>query len=269
MRRTWLLVALPVAVAIGVVVGALALSGSIFLPDFYRAELALVELTGLVGSLAAAGRFACRDYLRRAWMLIGGSSLLLLVGDLTLTTGVFSDRPWTPLANGILTVVANVSPIVGTWMLAHAWRVAGIELPGSVKGRAAVRLLAIGLALAAAGTPAVIELRGLLDGDVSHLTSLSSCVGDIVTFSMIAPMLLTAVALRGGLLAWPFALLTASLVSWLCFDATFALAPLAGASAADAKIVLEAFRALAFTFGGAAGFAQVLVANVAGVSERP
>jgi hypothetical protein len=261
MRFRWLLVAVPVTAAIAIAVGALALAGSEGLPGFYRAELALVELIGVIGSFAAAGRFERADYLRRAWTALGLCSLLLLFGHLTLTSGPFSDRPWAPLANGILTVVANLGPIVGTWMLAHAWRVAGIDLPGSVTSRFALRGLFLALALAAAGVPAVIELRGLLDGNIGHLENLASCIGDIVTFAMIAPMLLTAIALRGGLLAWPFALLTASLMSWLLSDALFSLAPLLGASDAHVKVVLELLRALAFTLGGAAGFAQRLVAN--------
>jgi hypothetical protein len=269
MKRVWMLVVLPVTVAIAVVAGARWLTGSAFLPDFYRAELAVVEFIGLVGCMAAAHRFGRGDYLRRAWILIGLCFLLILIGDLTLTTGVFSDRSWTQLANGILTVVANASTIVGTWMLAHAFRAAGIELPGSRASRVAVHLLALALALGAAGPPAAIELRALLQGQISHLTSLASCIGDIIAFSLIAPMLLTALALRGGLLSWPFALLTAGLVSWLCFDATFTLAPLAGRSDAEVKLMLEFFRALACTFSGAAGFAQRLAANgVGGASGR-
>jgi hypothetical protein len=255
-------------VAVAVLSGALALAGSALLSDFYRAELAVVELAGLAGGLAAAGRFAPGDYQRRAWILIASCPLLLLLGDLTLTTGVFSDRPWTPLANGILTVVANVGPVAGTWILARAWRVAGLELPGSEAGRVAARALVIALALAATGAPTLIELRALLAGDGSHLTNLASSVGDMITFSMIAPLFLTAVALRGGLLAWPFALLTASLFAWLGFDATITLAPLTGASDADVKVVLEVFRALAFTSGGAAGLAQRWAANAVRATTR-
>jgi hypothetical protein len=264
MKRLWPLAVLPVTAAVAVVVGGLLLAGSAFLPDFYRAELAMVEFTAFIGAVAAASRFARGDYQRRAWTLIGVCSLLILIGDLTLTTGVFSNRPWTPLANGVLTVAANTAAIVGTWMLAHAWRVAGIELPGSRASRVTVGLLALALALAAAGPPAFIELRGLFQGGVSHLANVASCLGDIVSFSLIAPMLLTAVALRGGLLCWPFALLTAALVSWLCVDATITLAPMAGYSDADVKLMLEFFRALACTFGGAAGFAQRLAANAVG-----
>lgn len=267
MKRLWPLVVLPVTMAVAVLVGGLLLAGSAFLPDFYRAELAIVELSGLVGCLAGASRFARGDYQRRAWMLIGLCFLLIMIGDLTLTTGVFSDRPWTSLANGILTIAANTATIAGTWMLAHAWRVAGIELPGSRTGRVTVGFLSLALALAAAGPPAFIELRTLFQGDVAHLTNVASCLGDIIAFSLIAPMLLTAVALRGGLLCWPFALLTAALVSWLCFDATVTLAPMAGYSDEHVKLMLEFFRALACTFSGAAGFAQRLAANAVGAAR--
>ena len=212
-----------------------------------------------IGGLAYAGIPVTHRDVNSAVTFVTGHDASGLVPD---------SVDWTALANGILTVVANASTVVGMWMLAHAFRAAGIELPGSRASRVAVQLFALALALGAAGPPAFIELRALLHGQVSHLANLASCIGDIVAFSLIAPMLMTAVALRGGLLSWPFALLTASLVSWLCFDATFTLAPLTGRSDADVKLMLEFFRALACTFGGGAGYAQRLVADAVGETLR-
>jgi hypothetical protein len=254
--RVWPFVAAPGAAAAVVLTGALFLAGSPSLKGFYRFELAAVEAAGFIGCLAAATRFRRGDYLRGAWTLLAACFLLIFLGDLTLTDGLFSGYAWTGLANGILTILANLAQIGGTWMLAHAWRVAGIELPGSRRNRVLMALAALALALAAAGPPALVSLRLVLKGDASYLVSLSSCIGDIVAFALIAPMLLTALALRGGILCWPFALLSASLVSWLCFDAALTLAPVAGWPDADLKLIYECFRALACTLGGAAGYSQ-------------
>jgi hypothetical protein len=79
---------------------------------------------------------------------------------------------------------------------------------------------------------------------------------DIVTLCLITPLLLTAVALRGGSFSWPWGLLTASRLAWLLYDASEAF----GASLGPAGFPLpELFRGLGENFLCAAGLAQFLV----------
>src|SRR5262249_37552888 len=138
----------------------------------------------------------------------------------------FSHYPWTPLANGILTFVANTGQVTGVVMLARAWRVAGIDLPGSRRTQVLVYVAAFALSLTAAGTPIPGYVQAVVKGQVTeNMMWLASSLGDIVSFSLIAPVLLTALALRGGLLSWPWAFLTTSLLSWLCVDAINAFTP--------------------------------------------
>src|SRR5207244_3662885 len=126
---------------------------------------------------------------------------------------------------------------------------------------------AFALAVLAAGTPLPNYVRQMARGEIGeNLMWTASTVGDIVSFSLIAPMLLTALALRGGALAWPWALLTASLVSWLGVDAVVFFGPAIHLSDAQAKLTLEVFRGLACTFAMSAGFAQRLVSRGGGSS---
>jgi hypothetical protein len=223
----------------------------------YRAELAIVEGLGFWGCLAAALIFEGGDYLRRAWLLEMSCYGLIFVGDLTLTTGIFSDRPWTALANGVLTLTANAGAMGGTFMLARATRVAGIEMPGSEATRRGVQVLALAVALVAAGPAAVISARQVLAGDQGGLMYFASCLGDIFCFSLIAPLLLTTFAMRGGLLAWPWGFMTASGLAWLTFDGVQTLSPIIlGISAEEARPVLEVARCLACTCAFSAGLAQ-------------
>jgi hypothetical protein len=235
---------------------ALAASG----PDragLYRVELAVVEGLGFWGCLAAALIFENGDYLRRAWLLEMSCFGLIFVGDLTLTTGIFSNRPWTALANGVLTLTANAGAMGGTYLLARAARVAGIEMPGSDATRRGVQALALAVALLAAGPAAVISAREVIGGNQSGLMYFASCMGDIFCFSLIAPLLLTTVAMRGGLLAWPWGFMTASGLAWLAFDAIQTLAPIVlGIPVEDARPVLEVARCLACTCAFCAGLAQ-------------
>src|SRR5262249_25576794 len=75
------------------------------------------------------------------------------------------------------------------------------------------------LAVVIAGTPLVIQARRLLSGDVTAIAGVVSSLGDIITFTLIGPIFMTALALRGGVLVWPWSLITASTLSWLLHDA--------------------------------------------------
>jgi hypothetical protein len=250
------LIAIPIVSATLLAI-ALALTSGHERAGLYRAELAIVEGLGFWGCLAAALIFEGGDYLRRAWLLEMSCFGLIFVGDLTLTTGMFSNKPWTALANGVLTLTANAGAMGGTFMLARATRVAGIEMPGSDNARRGVQMLAMAVALVAAGPAAVISARQVIAGDQTGLMYFASCLGDIFCFSLIAPLLLTTVAMRGGLLAWPWGFMTASGLAWLIFDGVQTLSPIVlGISAEEARPVLEVARCLACTCAFSAGLAQ-------------
>jgi hypothetical protein len=254
-RRFRALVAIPI-VAATVLSIALAVWGPDKAP-LYRAEIAIAQALGFWGCLAAALIFDEGDYLRRAWLLEMICYALIFAGDLTLTTGVFSHQPWAPLANGILTLTANASAMGGIFLLARTAWVAGIEMPGSSATRRVLHLLALVIALAAAGPTAFITARDVLHGDQRSLMYFASCMGDIFCFAMIAPLLLTAVAMRGGLLAWPWGFMTASGLAWLAYDGIQTLSPLLFRASADAaRPVAEIARCIACTCAFSAGLAQ-------------
>ena len=235
---------------------ALATSGA-DRSGLYRVELAIVEGLGFWGCLAAALIFESGDYLRRAWLLEMSCFGLIFVGDLTLTTGVFSDKPWTALANGMLTLTANAAAMGGTYKLARAARVAGIEMPGTDATRRGVQALALAFALLSAGPAAVLSARQVIGGDMGGLMYFASCLGDIFCFAMISPLLLTTIAMRGGLLAWPWGFRTASGLAWLVFDAIQTLAPIVfHVSPEHARPVQEVARCVACTCAFSAGLAQ-------------
>jgi hypothetical protein len=252
--KPWLLLGGPLLAGI-VMVLTLGLIG----PEraaFYRAEVATMEAWAFVGALAAALQFQRGDYLRNAWLVFAFSYSLYFVGDLTLTTGVFSDRSWTPLANGILTIVGNILAATATWMLARAGRIAGLEPPWSAPVRVAVQVAAISLALVATGGATVTYARQVAGGDMESIRMLASCLGDIFVFSLLAPMLLTALSLRGGVLVWTWTLLTLSGLSWLGVDGAATFLPTVGVSEPAAQATFETLRCVANAFLGTAGLYQ-------------
>lgn len=259
--RYWTLVLLPIAWAALMLAGHLTLVGTPADTVFMRTQLELAKALALAGGLVAALGFGRGEYLRRAWLLIGGCMALLLLRDLTLLPALAGVLPPRTMATvrGLLVVTGNVSQIWGTWILARAWKVAALELPLSRRVRLLLTIAVI-VVVAAATAPGVVDnLSRIGNGEPEALAGLASALGDGLALCLIAPLLLTALALRGGLFGWPFSLLTASYVAWLLYDFTVALGPSLGLDPAARRSISEAFRALGCLFGFSAGLGQRFV----------
>jgi hypothetical protein len=85
---------------------------------------------------------------------------------------------------------------------------------------------------------------------------LASCFGDIFCFSLLAPMFLTALSLRGGVLVWIWTLLTLSGLSWLGVDGAATFLPAMGVSEGDSQATFETLRCVANAYLGTAGLYQ-------------
>jgi len=248
----WLLI-LPLAGVGLCVLAEHMLAGEAGHAAWLRVQIELSKGLSLTGALVAAFTFARGEYLRRAWLFTGGCMAVLLLRDATL---LIEDGQALTVVRGVMVVLANLSAVIGAWMLARAWKVAGIALPGGRTAQLAVLGLAVVVALALGG-PGVVDQAGkLFAGDFDALVWIGSGLGDIVSLILIAPVLLTALALRGGRLGWPWGLLTASMLSWLLYDACLMCLPLVGADEVAAKTASEVFRCLAGLLGLAAGLAQ-------------
>jgi hypothetical protein len=242
--------------AVAALLAALALTPAAAHASVYNVEIELAKSCGLVGCALAGFRFGRRDYLRIAWLLLGACYLLILANDFLFRAGgLLAGRPWTTAASGTLILVANASQLAGSVMIARVWRVAGFELAGSRRVQRLVQLGAIAFALATAGYFTFTSTRAVIGGDLGALVDAASSIGDMIGFALIAPFLLTAVALRGGSLGWTWGLLTASLIGWLLFDAALAYTPWL-LDAGGTKALSEIFRLLACTLALGAGLAQ-------------
>ncbi len=183
---------------------------------------------------------------------------LLLLRDLTLipaVAGALTPRQ-TEVFRGLLVVAANASQVWGTWLLARAWKVAALTLPASPSSQRLLTAAVVVVVVGVTGPGMLHNVARIQGGELAALAGLASGAGDAVALMLIAPLLLTALALRGGLFGWPFALLTASYLAWLLYDAALALGPAAGLDVAGARSLSELFRALGCLLGFSAGLAQ-------------
>jgi hypothetical protein len=259
MRFRWLALYPLIYAAVFVAIAAwLVDRADVGLAAFVTGQRILTRILSAAGCFAAVSVFQPGDRLRRAWFWLGTGTILILARDVLRLLPSFAPSPG-PVAQGTLTglgIVANLTLLAGIWMLARSWRMVAIEMPGGRSGVAAVAVITAAIALAVAGPGALQNGREVLHGNWSHLIFLVSALVDIVTLCLITPLLLTAVALRGGLFSWPWGLITASQLAWLLYDAAAAFGPGPGAMAFPLP---EVFRGLAENFVFAAGLAQFLV----------
>lgn len=214
-------------------------------PVLYRVDIELVKGLALVGCIAAALAFERGDYLRRAWAFNGACLLLLLTRDATL---LMTQTPRLENVQSAIVIGANVCSIVGTFLMARAWHVAGLDLLESESKRRAIVLVGIVIALLLGGGALVADLRA------RAIVPLASDLGDFVSLCLIAPIAMTALAMRGGVLRWAWGMFALSLICWLFYDATYVLR--AYLSKSTGQLINELFRTLACAYLFAAGLAQ-------------
>lgn len=141
-------------------------------------------------------------------------------------------------------------------MLARAWSVAGLDDGAARSRRRVLFLVATLLSLAVTGVPLASDARGLFAGDPASLVNVVSDLGDVVTLALVAPVLQTTLAMRGGLLGWPWGLLTLSNIAWVFYDALSSSLDLWHVESGAMLIASEAVRVFASGAAFSAGVAQ-------------
>jgi len=234
-----------------------------------QGEVDVSKLLACAGMTAAALAFDRGDYLRRGWAVWAACYACLLGRDaMLLVNGRVS--PWLyDVTRGVLVTAGNVFVVLGAWTLARAWTVAGLEHPGSKGQRRAVIALAIAVAVAFAGPTLVVDVRDIVLGPRADFDSIASDLGDILSLPLIAPVALTALAVREGTLRWTWMLLTSSLVAWLVYDAVYTLPDYFSVAPLGYRLVSEQFHILAGALAAVAGLTQrMAVTDDDGPEER-
>jgi len=227
------------------------------------------KMLALAGGISAALAFEQGEYLNRAWFTYSGCYALLLVNDAMGAAGLTS--PQMMIVRGLVVLVANGCSVGGTFMLARAWTVAGLDEDGDARSRR--RMMFAGtavLALLITGWPLSQDVHDLVRGRPVALISIASDLGDTFTLALVAPVMQTALALRGGVLRWPWGMLTMSGISWIVYDTTSDLLILWHVGPGLALVASECVRVLANGWIFSAGVAQRLaVAPDERVSQVP
>jgi len=227
-------------------------------PTKYVAHSALRALAQGIAAVAAgvvAARFRwLTEYVGRAWTLLFLFYTLLAVSYVLNRAGIGS-----PAMMDVATIIANVAAIGAFWLFGRALRVAGLQFYGPAVVKIVVFLAAIAVACALV-MPTVVDVWLSDAGRLSRTADLVSAVADMLTFILVAPLLLTLWAFRGGQLSWVYGCLALSTIGWMINQAANDLLPavairdaqMTGLFLACLAVAAAAFSQLATSRSGAA-----------------
>ena len=197
-------------------------------------------------SLASA-KFSAGDRLLVCWLLVGvGYFLAAVRHGVRLMSYLDSSIALPSPVNSALAILQNVAIAVALLLFVLAWRATGLTAPMSTAAQTMSILAGIAVAVLVGGYPLV---KALTTANADPIL-LVSTLGDIVGLSLIVPLALPALAMRGGLLMHVWIYLAASEVAWLLYDLWWAIQP-------QSTAILEAFR-----------LAAVLLAFIATMAQR-
>ena len=238
--------------------GGLVAAAGMFFPEssaliYHRAVLIVVALSTAGAALAAARRFAPGDKLYASWLLIAGgyalasTRYLFRIWTLVFGGGV-TNRP---LLDSML-IAQNVAIALALLLFVRAWYTTGLANPGSRAAQVAMIAAGIAVAVLVGGYPL---LRGIATAN-TDLVLLVSTAGDMVGIALIVPLLLPAMALRGGLLMDTWASLAASEAGWLLYDIWYASKSEFSLTLGQARGIEEGIRVIAILFAFIAAVSQ-------------
>jgi hypothetical protein len=205
---------------------------------------------------AAARDFTRGDHLRLAWILNAVMYTTLAVGRTIQAAGLGLPAQALTVVLSALMLAANGGEVGCAVVFAMTWRRTGLPLPGSRRTQLAVGALLVVVSLAVVGPDLVHCLGAAAGGDLFAATMAIGDASDVTAFLLILPVFLTARALSGGSLAWPFALLTASEVCWMLVDASMFLRNVPAVPPGLALATGVLFRTLTCLFSAAAALSQ-------------
>jgi hypothetical protein len=207
------LVAIPFVCAAISAVGMLMSDSAA--PQFYRVVLILAASATAWSAFATMRLFATSDKLFRSWALLGTGYALAALRYayrlMTLMTGL--DFLAKPVLDAML-ILQNVLIAIALWLFVSAWRTTGLATPGSRASRTGWTLAGFAVALLVGGYPL---LHGIATASADTVL-LVSTLGDIVGIALIVPLMMSALALRGGLLMHTWLYLAACELAWMMYD---------------------------------------------------
>lgn len=236
---------------------ALVTAAGMFLePDagatYHRVVLIGAAFATALSAYMTMAKFAREDRLHACWLLIGAGYSLAgvryILRVITLVTGTTFNQTMLD----VMLILQNVAIAAALWLFVRAWRATGLVAPGSRATQVLSIAAGVAIAIVVGGYPLA---RGIANAN-ADLVLLVSTLGDMVGLALIVPLMMSALAMRGGLLMHTWVFLAASEVAWLCYDLWYAFRPGLPLTLPVGRGIEEAVRVVAVLFAFAATVAQ-------------
>ena len=219
--------------------------------SFFLFRIVLYALAGIAAGTAAAKFAWWHEHTGRAWALFSLEFLLLLVNYVLRRTA-----PDAALTLNATLILANLAQIAAYWLMARVLSAAGLGYLMSRAKTAVATAAALAIAVALCHASLLAQWQSLRSGQVQP-GSLISVVADVITFTLIAPLAMSTLALRGGRLSWIFGFLTVSVFGWMINTG----APSFASSPEALRAIRTAGVAIAALFNAAAAATQTFAAH--------
>jgi hypothetical protein len=239
------LVLFPIIAALATLIGGYVLDAETA-TKFHRFLLVLSLVVTCLSAFVTSAKFSAGDRLLLCWLFVGAGYLLSAVRHGTRLYAYLDPSVVLPAGvSNTLVILQNVFIALALLLFVLAWRATGLAAPLSPGAQTLSILAGVAVGVLAGGYPL---MKALTSANADPVL-LVSTLGDIVGLSLIVPLALPALAMRGGLLMHTWVYLAASEVAWLLYDVWWALD-------LNTAPVLEAFRLLAILFAFIASKAQ-------------
>jgi len=183
----------------------------------------ILRVLCLAAAAAAAGITASRfnwwrEYVGRAWTL-----LFILYAFITVADALTRFAPDAAEASAVAVILGNIAAVGAFWLFGRALQNAGLQFYGSTAIKVAVFVAAIAIACWLV-VPTILSVSASEAG-LQRASSLASAVADVITFVLVAPLLLTVWSFRGGQLSWVYGYLGLSTFGWMINQASGHILP--------------------------------------------
>lgn len=213
----------------------------------------LLLLSVAIATAFAAAKFDWwNEYFGRAWTLFFIEYALLTTSEMLRRWGGTN----TVTTRETLVVVANVAGIGAYWLMARSLKAAGLDYYGSKLKKWSVIALAVFIAFLLCQEPIIAASQDLTTAE--GWATFFSPLADAITFILVAPLVLTTMALRGGQLSWIFGFLATGTIGWMVNQASRAMVTFFGGGDSEIRTGRIVGFAIAGAFISAAAWTQWL-----------
>jgi hypothetical protein len=223
------------------------------------------KIVATTGSLLAMSVFDRGTKLWLAWLFAAVNYLAFLALIVVAGPGHLVDGAVLPagtdVARSLLLATGSIAGVASSWCFALAFAGTGLLFRASERGRVAVYAACFVVALLLILPSLTEDVLKLPSRGVAGIGLLVSELADLGSIVLLAPLFLTVVSLRGGVLVWPFALVLASNVVWVLWDFLVPATRWAGIDPTSVRTLKETFRVVATLYIPAAGVSQWLLAR--------